>query len=336
MYLYSRTHKHCDDVLHLFCVENLNLKYMTKVRYACIKTEQNYYHNFLIQSVKNLRDLSLFGDISIYSTLLKKSSYQLNRNPEMLYNLFDTPEDKQAVAVALRDFKGMRYLNVDPTKLIQESFWKYKEQIYYSIELNDITTFKSILKTQIEFEDLDLYLKLAYKYESLEIAAFLINYGAKFNTKYLLLSWMQRPFLDYENHANLLLFEQDIDQKTYDGLQNLLQATHCKNTLYKENNSNYYELKTLIHTNSETLDILSIDYNVVTKSLFSIFIASNFPHFVIPSIGYLKPLFLPRNLYYKVYLANPENTNFKYQFIHELTHAFLYLIFDNHGLQNRM
>ena len=231
----------------------------------------------------------------------------------------------------MKDLVGLKYLKVNPVGLILEHFSNQNRQIIYSIELDDIDTFEIIFTKHIdniELQNLNFYLQLAYKHESLDIATYLIRQGANFNSKHLLLSWFKKPFIKYLDHIDFLLFTEKINQRTYIQTEALLQSVYCK---YTQTNNNSSELTSLIHTNSIELDILSIHYNIITKSLFSLTIASNFPHFVIPAMGYLNPFFKPENTFYKIYIAKTANPHFKYQFIHELTHAFLYLIFNNKG-----
>ena len=331
MYLFSRTIEHCNKTLHSFSTEKLNPAYWNEVKYACIKNNQEYYHNYFINYVKNLKDLSSFGDITIYSTYLKKYNLTLGTNHQNLYNLFSIFEDKLYVAVMSRDIIGFKNLGVNPAELIPKYISNKYTQVDYSIELDDIDTLKTILKKPIDNikpQNLNFYLQIAYKHESLKIATYLISQGATFDLKYMLWSWMQKPFTEYLNHLDILLFTGNINQGTHIKAQSLLQAVYCK---YTQDNTTYSELNSLIHTSSTKINISLINYNIITKSLFSLTIASNFPHFVIPITGYTGPFFKPQNIFYKIYIANPENSNFQYQFIHELTHAFLYLIFNNHG-----
>ena len=72
MVFFSRTIEHCNRALHSLSVDKLDSEYLNEVKYACIKVDHEYYHNYLISEVKDLRGLSLFGDITIYSTYLKK------------------------------------------------------------------------------------------------------------------------------------------------------------------------------------------------------------------------------------------------------------------------
>jgi hypothetical protein len=332
---FCQTKKCCDDLLAKLEANNLNPSFMLKVKYVCEQEGELYYHNKILKQIANPIAIKDLGDISLFATYFNYTVAELNETPYKLYDNFNNFEEKTDIAARLSHLEGIKYLWGDNTTTFYEQDSKTIQKRLLSIIIcKDLDAFQQTLviykNTINTTQTLNYYIKSAYQYGSLAIAIELIKNGVKFDIKYMMDIYPSLDYFKYVEHINFLRKEKFIDDKVYEGAQALINAMFC-GTFYRSSNI-FDKINMLIHSECNFLKkITDINYNEVTKPLFGVMLAIHFPHIVIPSKSIAVPFCMPLNQYYKVYGGDPKDNYFLSKLIHELTHAFLYVIYQNNS-----
>ena len=361
-----QTKKCCDDLLLQLDADSLNHAYMAKIKYVCEKVGAGYYHKKILKQVTSLVTISELGDLPLVATKLNCTVSALNNTPGILYGNFDSDYTKSRVAINLGHIQGINYLyKYNSTTTLYDSidsiYSSIAEKFLAIIQCKDLEAFQNVLSTDASiFNKLDSsYLSAAYQYESFEIATELIKHGIKFNIKYIMNIYPSVPYSEYIEHIKNLKLQGLIDDEMlymskalinamfwYD--KNMVNIIHINPLLsLLHSNCSFFNkdinftcdkvTKFIIHetcladcTSYFLEKIMGIHYNEVTRPIFSVMFAIHYPHTILLSFkGILPPFCGPLNQYYKVYGGYIGDAHFLPKLIHELTHAFLYAVFQN-------
>ncbi len=332
---FCQTKKCCDDLLAKLEASSLDFLFMWKIRYVCEQMGELYYHNKILKQIATPVAIADLGDIALFATYFNYTVPELNKTPYKLYDNFNNFEEKIDIAARLAHLEGIKYLWGDDTiTFYEKSFKNIQERLLSMIIFKDLDAFQQTLivyknainATQI----LNYYIRSAYQHGSLAIATELIKNGVKFDIKYIMDIHTSLGYFEYINHLSFLRKKNFIDDKVYDGAQALVNSMFC-GTFYRSSNV-LDEINMLIHSECNVLKkIININYNEVTKPLFGVMLAIHFPHIAIPSKSIESPFCMPLNQYYKIYGGDPKDDYFLPKLIHELTHAFLYVIYQNNS-----
>ena len=336
LYAYQTTN-HCNRHLSQLNADNLNNEYMRHTKYLCEKEGSEYFHQKILNQIPKIRNVAKLGDISLYATYLNSTIFELNSNLTRLYSLFYDSE-KFEVAKELRHLEGLKHLSCgqnyshcNMTQFYYDHFTIAKNRIIYAIEVNDSQSFGLFLtKLEVAHIDLNNYLSLAYYYESFDIVLQLLSQGALFNMKDIIRVSSDLNYHDYECHVSKLKSLELLSNKQIDEVKSLISAMFSTNRCTC--NYSIAKIGNVVHsTEILALQKITIDipYNEIVKYIFGVMLAVNFPHALVPAKGSTPSFFSLSNGYYKLYLSTPSNEYFSRQYIHELTHAFLYVVFQN-------
>ena len=306
--------------------------YMAKVRYVCEEAGIEYYHSKILGAIKSLAAISELGDLSLMATKLQCSVSELNENPQKLYNSFNDFKTKTDVAAWLSHLEGIKHLyganNTVP--FYEKTFDTIEERLLSIVKCKDVNAFQKVWPIYVHADKyLNTFLNIAYQHESFEIATELIKYGAKFNAKYLTTAQLGTHYSEYIKHINILKFEGLINDDILSTSKALVNAMFCGTFFISQDTTD--EIYMLLHSEDSSFKkIVSIHYNEVTRPIFGLTLAIHYPHFLLlSSKSAISPFCAPLNHYFKMYGGNTEDKYFLHKFIHELTHAFLYAVFQN-------
>lgn len=309
---------------------------LQSVKYICDKLKTNYLeflygnadYTVAISRAKSFRDL--LG----CKYVLQKFNKEY---PADLYNSLEI-RVQEKLASELLDLEGIKYIYNGTNHLKIYSYTELAafERIEFAVRLNDLTGLQYYSK-DLPQKNSNKLLKLAYYKEHLKAAEYLIsNLAAKFDLNYVIRLYPLNNLNGYQDHLVSLNNSNQLTQQEAANFQSLINSLYAypedtMTTVYSDDNHSYFRLTTLFEDNlrshhSFLQDIIKfILINNVDKSKID---------FLVPSNG-IEAFFNRGDIaepYKEDYIYIPgSHQRFNASFIHELGHAFFYILFNNHG-----
>ena len=328
------------------------------VKYVCSKLGIDYiellYSNISSYPI-SIRKAKIFNDLEGAKYVLEKFN---KTYPADLYNTYSKIEQVD-IAAALLDLAGIKYIyanhNDDYNQFYTDAeFTNLKETIRFAIRVSDLKGIEYLLQNRnLQTDEFLSLVKYSYYRGELDIAEYLIQNNLK------LLSQLSRLVIVDTIVAGLIRsnheFEYDsikqhitklddlfLSEQQYKILISLVDSmfntinirapsTSMVNTIYTDSkNSNYVDSLNITHNKNTHHTVFEVlIFTILTSN------SNSKIEFFMPTVGTI-PAFMPVKIdaVYKDNLLNmPLNwPHFYSTLVHELCHAMIHILFQNHGL----